>query len=324
MKKLLLILGTTSTGKTDLALELAKKFNGELVACDSRQVYKGLDLGTGKMPSLESRIKNQESSVNKNNGFWIIDGVKIWMYDVANPKRQYDVSKYISKANQVIDQIEKQRKLPIIVGGTGLYIKGLLFGFSNIGITIDKKLRKELERLSLQDLQNKLQKLASEKWKLMNNSDRQNSRRLIRAIEIATQPKKRSKVEDLRINNFDMLKIGLSAPREILYKRIDERVIARINQGMIAEAEDLQIRGLSLKRMRQLGLEYGVLADFLEKKINKEELIKILQGKIHRFARHQITWFKREKDVRWFDITEKDLVDKVEKVVSKWYYSFDA
>ncbi len=318
MNRVLVILGSTSTGKTDLALSLAKKFNGELISCDSRQVYVGLDIGTGKLP-------DGKVSVQKGNGFWILDEVKVWMYDVADPKKQYDVSKYISKANKILEKIENQGKLPIIVGGTGLYLKGLLYGFSNLEIPMDKKLRKKLEELSLEELQKRLQKLYLERWIIMNSSDRQNPRRLIRAIELVTvKPSKKFKIYDLRFKNFNILKIGLTAPREILYKRIDERVEKRIKMEMIEEAGGLYKDGLSLIRMRQLGLEYGVLADYLEKKIIKEQLITILQRKIHAYARRQETWFKKEKEISWFDITEENYTSKVENLVAKWYYQANA
>lgn len=318
MKKLLIILGATSTGKTDLALKLAKKFNGELISCDSRQVYVGLDIGTGKMPSKFRSLKMK-------SGEWIVDNISIYLYDVYNPKKQYDVARYITKAEKVLEQIQKSGKLPIIVGGTGLYLKGLLYGFSNLGIPINLNLRKKLEKLSLQELQNKLQEIDVKKWDKMNNSDRQNTRRLIRAIELVVmEPQKRFNIYDLRIKNADILKIGLTLQRDILYERIDERVKKRIKMGMVEEAKNLHRAGLSLKRMRQLGLEYGVLADYLKKKITNEELIKILQRKIHAYARRQETWFKKEQQVSWFDITKKNYVTKVENLVAKWYYPYDA
>jgi len=267
-EQLLVILGPTSTGKTDLALSLAKKFNGELISCDSRQVYKGLDLGTGKLPG-------GKVSVQKENGYWILDGVKIWMYDVADPKKQYSVFKYITKAEKVLEQIKKSGKLPIIAGGTGLYIKGLLYGFSNLGIPMDKILRKNLDKLTLNELQKKLQNLSIKKWVSLNSSDQKNPRRLIRTIELIIMKPKRKRIHTSTYRQkFGVLKIGLTASKEVLYERIDERVISRINQGMIDEAKNLHENGLSLKRMRQLGLEYGVLTDFLQKKINKAELIE--------------------------------------------------
>ncbi len=318
MNKVLVILGSTATGKTDLALQLAGKFQGELISCDSRQVYKDLDLGTGKLPG-------GKVSVQKGIGFWILDGIKIWMYDVINPKRQYTVFNYVKDATLAIEEIQKKGKLPIIVGGTGLYLKGLLYGFSNLEIPLDKKLRSDLSKLSLNELQKKLQNLSIKKWESLNLSDQKNPRRLVRAIELEISPR-RSPSDHLRggMATDNILKIGLNAPKEVLYQRIDERVISRIEQGMVNEAGKLYKDGLSLKRMRQLGLEYGVLADYLEKKIDEDDLGQIMQRKIHNYAKRQITWFKKEQDVNWFDITEEKYYNELEKLVAKWYYSSDA
>lgn len=322
--KILVILGPTATGKTDLALNLAKKFSGELVSCDSRQVYRGLDIGTGKLPSQKSKVKRQKYC-------WEIDGINIWMYDVVDASKQYSVVDYVKDAERAIKEIRGRGKLPIIVGGTGLYLKALLYGLPNLAIPIDKKLRKKLEKLSLNKLQEKLQELSQDRWQSLNESDKQNPRRLIRQIEISFTSEEslpfdfvqgeRVTIRDGLSFKYDVLKIGLTASRNILYKRSDERVIARIKQGMINEAEGMQKRGLSLKRMKSLGLEYGVLADYLDGKIkNTNELIKIMQGKIHGFIRRQLTWFKKEKNVYWFDITEKNFPLDVEKTVTKWYY----
>lgn len=307
MGKLLVILGPTSTGKTDLALELAKKFKGELISCDSRQVYTSLDIGTGKMPGKKVKVE-------KSEGFWKLDEIKVWMYDVIDFKRQYTVYDYVQDAGKVINNILSRGKLPIVVGGTGLYLKALLDGLPNLSIPVDQNLRKNLGKLPLEKLQKKLQKISFQKWMKMNYSDQQNPRRLIRAIELAGVTLSIEKMP-----NFNSLKIGLSAERNILYKKIDERVVKRINQGMIEEAENLHKKGLSIKRMRQLGLEYSVLADYLEGKIREQDLTKIIQNKIHGFARRQITWFKKEKEVTWFDVTDKNYIKKIDKLTSKWY-----
>lgn len=325
--KLLVILGPTSTGKTDLALNLAKKFNGEMVACDSRQVYTGLDIGTGKLPG--GKWTTEDGRWRKGKGWWEIDDVKIWMYDVADPKKQYTVYDYVKEAHKVIDSILKRGRLPIIVGGSGLYLKALLDGLTNLAIPIDQKLRKKLEKLSLIELQEELHKLSPQKWEGMNTSDRQNPRRLVRSIEIIQTKTPRQAFISATAVELMLLKIGLTAPREILYQRIDERVISRINQEMVDEAKKLHQSGLTFKRMRQLGLEYGVLADYLEDKIkSKEELVKRLQGKIHDYARRQITWFKktclsvgREKNVLWFDITGTDWLEQMESRVNSWYHA---
>ncbi len=333
---ILVILGPTATGKTDLALKLAKRFDGELVACDSRQVYKGLDIGTGKLPGI---ISKHGGNV-KGNGYWVVDGVKIWMYDLVDPKKQYSVADYVKDARRAIQKIIKRGKLPIIVGGTGLYLKAILYGLSNLVIPVDKKLRKRLEKLSLDKLQRKLRELSLGKWQKMNSSDRKNPRRLVRAIELAlsnhkgdpsTRPSINSGLaqdDKLRLKIVrslsNTLKIGLTAPRQLLYKRVDDRVVDRI--GMIEEAKKLYKGGLSLKRMRQLGLEYGVLADYLSGEIREiwgdKGLIRKMQHKIHGYVRRQLAWFKKEKDVVWFDITKEDFVTRVENKVAKWYHPY--
>ncbi len=323
MKKILVILGPTSTGKTDLALRLAKKFNGELISCDSRQVYIGLDIGTGKLPS--GRWKIEDGRCKKGKGWWEINKVKIWMYDVISFKKQYTVADYVKDARVVIEDIQARLKVPIIVGGSGLYLRVLLSGLASLSIPYDEKLRKELERLTVDELQNRLKKVSMNRWRIMNNSDQQNPRRLIRAIEIKIL--KARKIINLRqiqgkLPRSDILKIGLTAPRQLLYQKSDERVISRMKQGMVNETRFLRNKGLSLKRMKQLGLEYGILADFLEGKIKQEEeLIHVLQSKIHGFIRRQLTWFKKEEEVRWFDVSKKDYQEQVENLVVGWYDS---
>lgn len=312
----LVVLGPTSTGKTELALLLAKKFNGELIACDSRQVYKKLDIGTGKLP--RSRVV-----VKKEVGHWEMDGIKIWMYDVADPKRQYTVFDFVKDVGKVAEQIIKRKKLVIIVGGTGFYLKALIKGLPSLVVPLDLKLRKNLEKLPLEKLQEKLQRLSPDKWGKMNYSDRQNPRRLIRAIEVAGGVGINIAGGGLMLT-WDVLQVGLTAPREVLYQRIDERIVERMKQGMINEAKDLCSQGLTFKRMKQLGLEYGCLADYLKGQIRNEgELIKILQGKIHGYARRQITWFKKEKNISWFDITDSRFPAQVENLVTKWYHQLD-
>lgn len=345
MKKVLVILGPTATGKTDLALSLAKKFNGELVSCDSRQVYIGLDIGTGKM-------SGQDLGFKKFDLRWEIDGIKVWMYDVVNPQTRYTVSDYVKQANKVIEDILKRDKLPIIVGGTGLYLKALLEGLSNLEIPVDEKLRGELEELSLEQLQEKLKLLSPAKFESLNNSEKNNKRRLLRSIELIhmnprlprptaqdavvvggpspdgeanggqaymTTSDKQQSISD----KYNVLKIGLTAPREVLNKRIDLRLISRIDQGLIEEGERLLKEGITLERMRELGLEYGVLAQLLTGDINREQFIETLKIKIHQYAKRQMTWFKNPSAssgcTNWFDITDKRVSDEVEKLVLSWY-----
>src|SRR3989338_2322139 len=243
------------------------------------------------------------------------------MYNIANPKRQYNTARFVKDATKIIRDIQNRGKLPILVGGTGLYIKAITEGLSNLTIPVDRTLRKNLEKLSLDKLQKKLQEASSLKWEKMNNSDKKNPRRLIRAIELSIMSLREAKPRFMKLNN-NILKIGLTAPREILYQRIDERVASRLNQGMIEEAVRLHKTGLSLRRLRQLGLEYGVLADFLSGKIKKENLSIVLQGKIHGYARRQLTWFKKEREVNWFDITTSDYLQRIENSLLAWYNEY--
>ena len=342
MDKLLCILGPTATGKTDLALTLAKKFNSEIISCDSRQVYKGLDIGTGKLPTNvipeKARLPDGQTGIHKSHGsrikygmtvekgdkFWEVDGIKIWMYDVLEPSEQYDVAAYIKDAGQVIKEVIGRGKSPILVGGTGFYLRAFLDGLSNLKVPINRDLRKELESVSLLDLQKKLQVLSVTRWNELNNSDRQNKRRLLRCIEMMLW---RPDADNAQIaipkpQNWDVLKIGLTAPREVLYQRVDLRILSRIDQGMLQEAEMLYKEGLSLDRMRELGLEYRVLADYLDGSIKEtKELIRIMQWKIHDFVRRQLTWYKKEKNINWFDINNRSYFEKIDKIVAKWYDS---
>ncbi len=316
MKKVLVILGPTATGKTDVALSLAKKYKGELVACDSRQVYKYLDIGTGKMPGQDLKFK-------KYNSQWEIDGINVWMYDVADPKSQYTVKDYIDQATVVVEDILNRGKLPIIVGGTGLYLKGLLYGFPNLSVPIDENLRGELEKLSLKKLQEKLISLSPTRFEKLTEPDKKNPRRLLRSIElICMNPyKDTNKKLDVQIKNWDVLKIGLTSPRDVLKKRVFSRLVSRIDQGLIKEAEQLNQTGLTVQRMKELGLEYGMLAKFITKEVTYDQLIDQLSVKIFQYAKRQMTWFKKEPGVCWFDITEKNWGNQVEKTVDSWYYA---
>lgn len=316
--KLLVILGPTSTGKTDLALTLAKKFKGEIISCDSRQVYKGLDIASGKLP-------NKKVPIKKGRNYWKVDGVKIWLIDILEPKKQYSVFHYIKDARKIIKKLEKRNKRLIIVGGTGLYLRALLEGLSNLAIPSSKGLRKELEKLSLEELQARFKKLSLRKWESLNFSDKQNPRRLIRAIELIHMYPYRRTYENKGLNkNYQILKIGLTAPRSVLYEFVDKRISVWLKQGLIEEGKVLLKKGVSSNRLRQLGLEYRILADYLEGKIlGSKQLIKIMQDKTHSYVKRQLTWFKKEKAVFWFDITDKNYSTQVENYIARWYHGQD-
>lgn len=318
MVKLFCILGPTATGKTDLGLFLAKKFNGELIASDSRQVYIGLDIGTGKLPATPAEIK-------KGKGYWEIEDVKIWMYDIVDLNTQYTVALYVRDVEKIIEDIINRGKIPIIVGGTGLYIKALLEGLPNLVVPVDENLRGSLSKLNLEELQNKLRLLSPVRWKELNNSDRQNPRRLLRAIEISSinpgLQSPRTITGGQVYTKYQVLKIGLTAPRDVLYKKVDLRVFDWIEQGIIEEVKGFLKNGISIDRIKSLGLEYRVVADFIDGKLLEKDLVKTIQNNIHGYVRRQLTWFKNEREVNWFDITEKKYLENVENLSRGWYHN---
>lgn len=270
-----------------------------------------MDLGSGKLPG-------QIVSYQKGDGYWIVDGIKIWLYDIADPRQQFDVMKYVDLAKEAIKKIELTGKLPILVGGTGLYFQALVLGIVDQQSSIDLEVRSELNNLSLDQLQEKLKLLSFESWDKLNDSDKSNPRRLVRAIEKSLEPDKRIKTEGLD-SEYNILKIGLTAPKEKLRERINKRVENRLEMGMIEEVERLYSEGISWERMDQLGLEYGLLAQYCQQKITKERFKELLNLKINQYAKRQWVWFKRDNQINWFDITEDDWQEKMTEQVTAWY-----
>lgn len=293
MNQLLFVVGPTATGKTSLALALAEKFNGELISADSRQVFKGLDIATGKD----------------------IPASQIHGYDLVEPNQDWNVTDFQKFANKTIKEIHERGKLPIIVGGTGLYVKSLLEPFSPTAPP-NPELRKKLEKLSVLELQENLQKLDRKKFGTMNHSDQRNPHRLIRAIEISSSSVKPKKVKS---NNFDSFVIGLKAPIEILEAQINARVQKRILQNPKAELEYLLSLDPDLSSSAATSLGYKDLQDFYQDHISKERLINLWTIKERQYAKRQLTWFKKQKNINWFDVSKSDYLDKVVDLVSNWY-----
>ena len=304
-KKLLVICGPTATGKTSLGFLLAKKFNGEIVSADSRQVYKHMDIGTGKE--------------------WN-DSIKIWGYDLAEPTENYSVSEYFKSMKIVISDIWQRNKLPVIVGGTGFYIKSLIDGIATVDIPKNENLRISLEKMSIDELFNKLADLDGTKAASLNSSDKKNSRRLIRAIEIAvwnTQHgtekhviEKRKKVLD---KNVDLLMIGLSASSLTILNNIENRVDKRINEGFILEVENLLKMGVSWQHQSMKSLGYKESEAFFKHGLTYEEFINQWINNEVKYTKRQMTWFKKDKRINWFKIDDLNFDQNVVNLVSKWY-----
>lgn len=293
--RVIAVVGPTASGKSALAVEIARLVGGEVISADSRQVYTWLDIGTGKVTKSEMR------------------GVPHHLLDVANPKRAMSVVQYERLATRAIHDILKRGKVPIVCGGTGLYIDAVLTTTSFPAVPPNAKLREELERLSPEKLFEKLKKLDPIRAKTI---DAKNPRRLIRAIEIAkaigSVPARAPATE-----RYDTLYIGLTLPKDVLGARITARLLARMKRGMIAEARKLHEEGLSWKRMESLGLEYRFLAQFLQNKISKEEMLELLNIAIRQYAKRQMVWFKRNEKIRWFRPNEtKKILKEVKKYIT--------
>ena len=289
--KILVILGPTATGKSDLAVSLAKKFNGEVVSADSRQIYKGMNLGTGKITKKEML------------------GVKHHMLDIVSPKKQYSVSDYKKLAEKEIEKIIKAGKLPIICGGTGFYIDSIIKNISLPEVPANKKLRVNLSNKSAEVLFKMLQKLSPTRAK---NIDAKNKVRLIRAIEISKTLGNVPEIIELP-SKYNSLLIGLDMPDEILKKRIALRLEKRIKLGMLREVQKLHTSGVSWKKLESFGLEYREISLFLQKKISREQMVENLKNDIWHYVKRQRTWFKRNKDIEWFEPREKNKISKVVK-----------
>jgi len=289
--KLLAIVGPNASGKSDLAVKLAKKFNGEVVSADSRQVYKGMDIGTGKITKEE------------------MQGVPHHLLGVASPKRRFSVAQFQKKAIETIKKIQKRGKLPILCGGTGFYIQAVVDGIVIPEVKPDWALRKKLEKKSCDQLYQELQKLDPRRVKTI---DRKNKRRLIRAVEIVLKTKKEVPPLKKRVM-FNTLIIGIKRDKEELQKRIKKRLLRRLKQGMIEEVKNLHKSGVSWKRLEELGLEYRYIAFYLQKKLDYKEMVAQLQKAIENYAKRQMTWFKKDKRIFWVT-TYKE----AEKLVKKF------
>ena len=295
--KVLVILGPTASGKTKLGVDLARKFNGEIISADSRQVYRGMDIGTGK--------DLVEYGLGKNK-------IKHHLIDIVSPKDDFDLAKYQRLAFIAINDVLKRKKLPIIVGGSGLYLQAIIDNYCFDDLGTNRAYRDELEKLSVDEIFDRLQKIKPEFAAKINNSDRHNKRRLARYLEIV---EKGGPTDKTRESVYDFLVLGLDFPDEIMRSRISYRLLSRLEEGMIAEVKSLKDKGLSNEKLEAFGLEYRYLNRHLNGELSYKEMIKQLEIASYRFAKRQKTWFRRfAKQGR--EIIYLDNLKDAEKIVS--------
>ena len=284
--KIIVVLGPTASGKSDLAVDLALKFDGEIISTDSRQVYTGLDIGSGKIIPEEMK------------------GIPHYLLDEFDPSDVFTVAQFKDKAEKIIEDILVRGKVPILAGGTGLYISAIVDGVIFPKVGENKELRNELEKLSNEELFERLQKLDSRR---AGEIDAQNPRRLIRAIEIATQLGQVPKLGS-PTSKWNVLQIGIKTDNDILKERIAKRFYKRVEAGIVEEAEELHKKCLSYERMHEIGLAHKYIVLYLQNKISKEDFIQASIKEEQRYAKRQMTWFKRDTRIQWFALDEQNKI----------------
>ncbi|MEK7542893.1 MAG: tRNA (adenosine(37)-N6)-dimethylallyltransferase MiaA [Patescibacteria group bacterium] len=292
-RKLIIILGPTASGKSDLAVEMAKRHNGEVISADSRQVYRGMDIGTGKIP-------RDTTHYSLPTTHYFHKGIPHYLLDVANPKAPptggFTVAQYQKLARKALEDIWKRGKLPIICGGTGFYIQAVVDGLALPEVKPNPLLRKKLAEKTTDELFAMLKKKDKARAKAIDSKNRV---RLIRALEIAEALGKVPKLK-LQPIEADVLTFGIKKEKAELEKLILKRLIYRVEkEGMLQEISKLHKNGVSWKRLESFGLEYRYGALLLQNKISRDEFMRQLAHAINQYAKRQMTWFRRDKRILW-------------------------
>ena len=284
--KVIVICGPTASGKTSLSISLAKKINGEIVSCDSMQIYKEMDIGSAK-PTVEE-----------------MQEIKHYLVDFVSPEKRYSVSEYKEDASKAIEEFINKGKTPIIVGGTGLYLNSLIYNIQYNEMEVDlnyrRELEKEAEEYGLEVLYNRAKEIDPEAMEKVNANDK---KRITRVLEIynatgrnKTELEKKSRKEV----SYNYLIFGINMERSILYDRINKRVDIMLEQGLIEEVKNLINKYSNMPTAMQ-GLGYKEVKEFLDGNISKEEMIEKIKMETRRYAKRQITWFKRIENIIWLD-----------------------
>lgn len=285
--KVIVICGPTASGKTSLSIELAKKINGEIISSDSMQIYKDMDIGTAK-PTKEE-----------------MENIKHYLIDFVPPNERYSVASFKQDAENAIEEILTKGKVPIVVGGTGLYVNSLIYGIEFNSIEIDEEYRKELdkraEKEGLDSLYNEAKKIDPEAIKNISKNDK---KRIIRILEIYKQTGKTKTEQEIESRKngvkYDYKVFAINMDRKVLYERINKRVDIMIEQGLIQEVENLVKKYKEFPTAMQ-GLGYKEVVQFINGELTKEEMIEKIKQETRRYSKRQITWFKKNKDTIWLD-----------------------
>lgn len=285
--KIIALVGPTASGKSEVAVKLAKKYGGEILSVDSRQIYRGMDIGTGKVTSKWKLLGGKRVFVYK--------GVPHYGIDIASPKRQYSVTQFQKYSHRVIADMLGRGKLPILCGGTAHWIDAVIYDQKFPAVKPNTALRKQLSKLSNAQLYKKLQKLDPERAAVI---DANNPRRLVRAVEIVMVTGKAIPKITAK-SPYTVLWLGIKTDPGELQKKIKRRLAARAKTGMFHEIESLHKQGISWQKLWNFGLEYRYGSLYLQGKMTKEEALEKLETEINKYSKRQMTWWKRNKDIQW-------------------------
>lgn len=311
-QNLLVLLGPTAVGKTPISIDIAKKLNGEIISADSMQIYKYMDIGTAKVTTEE------------------MDNIPHYMLDIVYPDEEFTVADFKKESENYIKDINKRGNLPIIVGGTGLYLNSIVYELKFTKVASNEDLRQKYNNLAkthgnqyIHDILSTIDPISSER---INPNDR---KRIIRAIEIFYETGKPMSYynKDFRkeTNKYNLAMIGLTMDRAKLYSRINERVDIMINDGLIQEVNMLMDMGYNKKLVSMQGIGYKEIASYLEKEIELDEAIEMLKRNTRKYAKRQLTWFRRDNRIKWIDVNQFDstnaiseyIIDYITKVYKK-------
>ena len=294
----LVISGPTGVGKTDMSIKLAKLLNSEIISADSSQIYRYMDIGTAK-------ITNEE-----------MQGIRHYLIDIADPGEDYSVGDFEIQVNSILKDKEKNQENILLVGGTGLYIKAITDGFSNLP-SKDEKLRNELEVKSLEELREMLRKLDEKAYREI---DICNKLRLVRAIEVCilTGGKfSELKTENVKNNNYNFMKVFLTRNREEIYDRINRRVDIMISQGLEAEARKIYEKYKNL-RYKIASIGYKEFFKYFDGENSLDETIEEIKRESRRYAKRQMTWFRKEKDYIIYNLSEQNENEVMKDIIGRW------
>jgi len=312
-QKIIIICGPTGSGKSGIAIDLCQKFDGSIISADSRQIYKRMDIGTGK------EFSNDKYKVSKKEDKWIINNIDVYGYDIVCPNEEFSVSHFEKKVFQeYLPKIKQEQKVPFLVGGTGFYIRAIIDGIRTSGIAPNYEFRKRMKEVlkekGVEALWRKLKNIDTDKAMMI---DRNNPRRIIRALEVIDAKKRGFKLKKREVE-FDPLFVGITWKREELYYRIDERIDQMIKNGLVEEIEDLLNNGYdwSLPALNSIG--YIELKPFFEGKQTLSECVEKLKFNTHAYARRQLTWFRKEKRIHCFDLKKENYFSQMRQLTKRF------